>query len=83
MPIKPNKILTTLQEEVTAHGIYHAHYFFPFCDVFHFYSRSSSMTDFHTSFPAYYNNKESVLKYFNNIVKEYGWKETLKDLIYV
>ena len=30
MPIKPNKILTTLQEEVTAHGIYHAHYFFPF-----------------------------------------------------
>ena len=83
MPIKPNKILTTLQEEVIAHGIYHAHYFFPFCDVFHFYSRSSSMTDFHTSFPAYYNNKESILKYFNNIVKEYGWKETLKDLIYV
>ena len=36
MPIKANKILTTLQTEVKAHGIYHAHYLFPFCDVLSF-----------------------------------------------
>tara|TARA_R100000231_G_scaffold32728_1_gene28590 strand:+ start:66 stop:581 length:516 start_codon:yes stop_codon:yes gene_type:complete len=83
MPIKANKILHTLQEEVTAHGIYHAHYLFPFCDVFHFYSKSHNLTDFHSSFPPYYDNQESILKYFNNIVKEYGWEETPKDLLYV
>ena len=66
MPIKANKILYTLQEEVEAHGIYHAHYLFPFCDVFHFYSKSMNETDFHTSFPPYYDNRESVIKYFNN-----------------
>ena len=83
MPIKANKILYTLQEEVKAHGIYHAHYLFPHCDVFHFYSKSKNETDFHTSFPPYYDNKESILKYFNNIVDEYGWQETVKDLLYV
>ena len=83
MPIKANKFLYTLQEEVKAHGIYHAHYFFPFCDVFHFYSKSNNLTDFHSSFPPYFDNQESIQKYFNNIVKEYGWQETLDDLLYV
>ena len=83
MPIKANKFLTTLQTEVKAHGIYHAHYLFPFNDVFHFYSKNNTQKDFNSSFPPYYNNQDKIKKYFNNIVKDFNWTETLHDLLYV
>jgi len=83
MPIKANKFLYTLQDEVEAHGIYHAHYLFPFCDVFHFHNKSKHEVDFNSSFPMYWKNKEAILKYFNNIATKSGWKETLHDLLYV
>tara|TARA_R100001460_G_scaffold53150_3_gene92147 strand:- start:431 stop:946 length:516 start_codon:yes stop_codon:yes gene_type:complete len=83
MPIKANKFLYTLQDEVEAHGIYHAHSLFPFCDVFHFHQKSRTDLNFDSSFPMYWENKEAILKYFGNIATTHGWKETLHDLLYV